>query len=170
MRDMKRKLLISTLALLVLVGLGPATAGAAEVGASGQCYDQDGSGGQDQATVNDDPSVTIPTVTGAANAVIALTDDPAKVPDGDGCDRYDCDNDPSTHIESCDTDGDGTPDKVARKDYLEVHAEGGGEQAQACYDEEVHAGQTYNCPTSPTGPGGTTLPTPGAVDAASLLI
>lgn len=167
---MQRKILMAAMAVMLLVAAWPGTAGAAEVGASGQCYDSDQSGGEDETAVNSSSGVTILSVTGTANALVALADDPSKVPSGNGCDRYDCDNDPDSHIESCDTDGDGVPDKQTRKDYLEVHAEGQGEQFQVCYDGQSHQGSTYACPTSPGGPGGPALPLPSTDDTASLLL
>lgn len=167
---MQRKILMAAMAVMLLVAAWPGTAGAAEVGASGQCYDSDKSGGQDETAVNTESGVTILSVTGTANAVVALVDEPSKVPSGNGCDRYDCDNDPESHLESCDTDGDGIPDKQARRDYLEVHAEGQGQSFQVCYDSEFHAGQEMNCPTSPGGPGGPALPLPPVDDTAGLLL
>lgn len=112
----------------VLLLAASAAAVPLEAGASGQCYDDAGDGGQDEARVavdSDDPAgaqVTLLTGTGTAAAVAELA------------------TSPNQHCENDDT-----------LDYLEVHARAGDAFAQACYDGAVRI--DGGCPTSPAGPG-----------------
>lgn len=122
-----RGILAAALGLGLLLGAS-AAALPVEVGASGQCYDDAGNGGQDEARValdSDDPAgaqVTVLSGTGAASALAELATSEAQ------------------HCENDDT-----------LDYLEVHARAGDDMVQACYDGAVLT--DGSCPTSPAGPG-----------------
>jgi hypothetical protein len=121
------RLLLLALAALALAS-APALGETLEAGASGQCYDDDGNGGQDEARAavdTDAPAsaaVTAPSVTGAAAAVAELA------------------TSPNQHCENDDT-----------LDYAEADARAGGTTVQVCYDGAVLT--DGSCPTSPAGPG-----------------
>lgn len=127
---MTAALLAVALALLPL----PAAL-AAPIGASGECYNSNGTqGGKDAVELDPDRPTdpTLPSGTGAANALVTFV---ATLPEG-GCPRYDC----------------GYPDKPAcqggrerRTDYLEAHAA----SAQVCYNSGAYV--DGRCPTRPHG-------------------
>lgn len=116
-------------ALLLAVAPGVA-AQSASVSVSGQCYDDDGSGGHDHASADSDGDVTVPTITGAVDALGALTDDPEAASNGNGCSEDYGDEDD--------------------QDHLSVTVTVDGETHQVCYDSELRT--DGSCPTSPPGP------------------
>lgn len=121
-----------------MVLMVPSVAADDLAGASGQCFDSDGSGGNAHLAVSDSGEVSHdgladadnadnnPPEGGAADALVALTDEDGSPEEGEGCTSEDAD----------------------QQDYLEVHAGG----AQVCYDGDVQTsepGQANPCPTRP---------------------
>ncbi len=118
-------------ALLLAVAPGVA-AQSASVAVSGQCYDEDNSGGHDSLSASSDGSYTLLTVTGTVDAVSALTDDPEAASSGNGCSEDYADS------------GDYSEDQ----DHLSVVVTAEGQSAEACYTGTV---ETSGCPSSPSG-------------------
>lgn len=120
-------------ALLLAVAPGVA-AQSASVAVSGQCYDEDNSGGHDSLSADSDGNVEVLTVTGTVDAVSALTDDPEAASNGDGCsENY--------------NDAEDSPGED--QDHLSATVTVEGETAQACYDSEVRT--DGSCPSQPYG-------------------
>lgn len=114
-----RTLLTTTLMITAL--LMPFASASYDIGVTGQCYEGDGTGGEDAAGVRGDtvPTVTVPTVTGAVNAVLALVAPPGEPQNGSGCTG---------------------PDADGSQDHVEAHAEadvGPSVSVEVCYDSEV---------------------------------
>ncbi|MBW3584216.1 MAG: hypothetical protein KY455_14090 [Euryarchaeota archaeon] len=118
---------------------------AEEVGLSGQCYNGDGTqGGKDELRVGTD-GVQLLSVLGAVNALAMFAVGSAEDANtGSACDRYDC----GPGFEDC----DGRPE---RKDYLEVHVDGGlAGYVQVCYEGKPTVSTSGPaCPHSPPGKG-----------------
>lgn len=140
---MHTRILILGFVAVMVAGASPAAATVVSAGASGQCYDTDGTGGQDSTRVTADTegstllSVKLLTVTGALAAVTQFVQGTIDAGE-DAC-----------------TNGDTT-------DYLEADASMDGTGVQVCYDGEghdglplaIHAGSgPAPCPTAPAGPG-----------------
>lgn len=125
---MQAKLLGVGLAIGLLLTALPAAADVIGVGASGQCYDAQGNGGQDEVRValdSHDPTaaqVTLLSGTGAAAGVVELATS----------ENQHCTNDDTY-------------------DYVEAGARAGDVAAQVCYDGAVLI--DGSCPTTPAGPG-----------------
>lgn len=124
---MNQKLIATTIAFSMLLFAAPTAVAAGTVGASGQCYDDNGDGGEGHVGVSQDGAETHgltdvsqddPTPS-TADAVVALANTNGNPSEGDACTDADDDSD----------DQDGT----AGADYLEVHV---GDN-QACYDGSV---------------------------------
>lgn len=123
-----REELIAVMIALSMTMIAPAAAAEDVAGASGQCFDDDGSGGDAHLAVNGSGGVAMDGLTdaspddptpGAADAVVALVDmngDPAS---GNGC----------------------TSQDSSQQDYVEAHA--GGQQV--CYNGSVNT--DGGCPT-----------------------
>lgn len=133
---MNRTLLVAMLAVCTML-MAPAASAADVVGASGQCFDEDGSGGDAHLAVTEDGDVEERGLTdvseedptpSAVDAVLALGNDDGNPEEGDACTDADDDTE----------DEDGT----AGKDYIEVHAAGN----QVCYDGSVQT-ESGSCPT-----------------------
>lgn len=133
---MKRTLIAATLALS-MIAMAPAAMAAGTVGASGQCYDDDGSGGDGHVGVSEDGSADTNGLTdvgaddptpSVADGVLAAANDNGDPSSGDVCTEADDDHD----------DEDGT----AGQDYIEVHAAGN----QVCYNGSVQT--DGSCATS----------------------
>lgn len=134
---MNRMLLAAVLALSLTIVASPSAMADDVAGASGQCFDNDGSGGEAYlAVTGDGPEQSgladtenpdnNPPEGGAVDALVALTDGNGDPAAGNGC----------------------TSDDADQKDYIEVHAAG----AQACYDGDVKtSGPSEDdvCPTRP---------------------
>lgn len=157
---MRGKLIAALLGLMLVLTVAP-TVSAAEVGASGQCWNDANDGGEDEASVSTEDGVTLPTITGAVFAVVTFVQ--GTIEDGNpgsACDFPDCGEEPNgpgaeDEDAACDED---SPD---RKDYLEVHVDASDEAGvyvQVCYDGEPHPSSpddasTQHCPEStPNGP------------------
>lgn len=155
---MRTKTTAALLALLLVLTVTP-TAAAAEVGASGQCWNSDDDGGQDEASVDTEDGVTIPSITGAVFAVATFVLGTAEDQDaGSACDYQDCGEETAGPGEGDEDDAcsDEDPD---RKDYLEVHvnatAEADDLYLQVCYDGEPHPNSNETDPTVQHCPHGT---------------
>lgn len=122
-------------ALMLAVAPGVA-AQSASVSVSGQCYDEDGSGGHDHLAANSEGEVTVLTVTGTVGALEALTDDPEAASNGNGC--------------SEDYQDPDTPGEEEDQDHLSVTVTVDGETLQVCYDSELRT--DGSCPSEPAGP------------------
>lgn len=121
---MRRTPIVTLIAVSLLVWTVPTAAADDLVGASGQCFDADGSGGNAHLAVTDDPDVertgladegdpgNNPPEGGAVDAVIALTDDDGEPAEGNGC----------------------TSEDEEKQDFLEAHVAG----QQVCYDGDVN--------------------------------
>lgn len=128
---MKRNLAVVAVALSMIVLMVPSAAAEDAAGASGQCFDDDGSGGDAHLAVTTDGEVSRdgladeenpennPPEGGAVDALVALTDDNGEPAEGNGC----------------------TSEDAEQQDYLEVHAAG----QQVCYNGDVVTNGT--CPT-----------------------
>lgn len=133
---MKRTLITAAIALSMFA-MVPSAAADDLAGASGQCFDADGSGGNAYLAVTEDGverdgladeenPENNPPEGGAVDALVALTDEDGSPEEGEGCTSEDAD----------------------QKDYLEVHAGG----AQVCYDGDVQTsepGEENACPHRP---------------------
>lgn len=117
---MDRRIIVTAIAVSLLAWTVPTAAADDVVGASGQCFDGDGSGGGGHLAVTDEPGAEekgLTDVSGddptssAADGVLALVDDDGNPEEGEGC----------------------TSEDEDQQDYLEVHAAG----QQVCYDGEV---------------------------------
>lgn len=121
------------LAVAMLLFTVPTAAAGDLAGASGQCFDDDGSGGNAHLAVTEEGNVersgladadnpeNNPPEGGAVDAVVALTDDNGEPESGNGCTAAD----------------------DSRQDYLEVHVNG----EQVCYDGDVNGPDSADCPT-----------------------
>lgn len=128
---MNRSLLVAAVALCMMMVTVPSAVADDVAGASGRCFDDDGSGGDAYLAVTDDPGVeqsgladeenpeNNPPEGGAVDALVALTDDNGEPTEGNGC----------------------TSDDAEQQDHLEVHA--GGQQV--CYNGDVVT--DGSCPT-----------------------
>jgi hypothetical protein len=136
---MRATLLLWALVLGTSVASAPAASEMLEAGASGQCYNPAGSGGEDEMRVAVDtadpltPAATAPSGTGAAAALVQVV----LFPTGNG---------------GC-TDPPGSPSP----DYLEAHASADGTMIQVCWDGASGGFGSVRvdggCPTSPAPPG-----------------
>lgn len=144
------KTILVFLVSLALLGFASTATAQDHVGLSGQCYNGDASeGGEDELRVYSNGEVVLfsgtdPTNPTSAGLVPALshfaTESVNDGNTGNACKRYDC-----KKQSDC-------PDQEPRYDYLEASVKVGGLFLQACYDGGA---QTHGeCPTSPTGPGG----------------
>lgn len=120
------------------------------VGASGQCYNGNGSeGGHDEVRVDTNSGLEaglepMPGEHGITDALVMFatgTIDDGGNP-GSACDRYDCFQTQA----QCEANG-----QDARYDYLEVDASAGAVAVQVCYNGG--ADLSGSCPKSPPGPG-----------------
>lgn len=127
-----REILLAMAVALSMTVIGPTVAADDIVGASGQCYDDDGSGGGGHLGVTEDGSVTVDGLTdvseddptpSVADAVLALVD-------GNG--------DPSESVFCTSTD---------TRAYIEAHAAGN----QVCFDNDIYT--DGSCPTRSTDTG-----------------
>lgn len=126
----KTPLYILLASVLMTVAFSGVAAQDAAVSVSGQCYDDDGSGGHDHLYADSDGDTEVLTVTGAVDAVTALTNDPEAASNGNGCSEdYGDDED---------------------QDHLSATVEVMGNSQQVCYDSEPRT--DGSCPTSPAGP------------------
>lgn len=131
---MKRTPLYVLLAGALLLAVAPGVAAqSASVSASGQCYDEDNSGGHDHLAADSNGTVEMLTVTGTVGALEALTDDPEAASQGEGC---------SENYE----DGENAP---GEQDHLSSTVTVDGETIQVCYDGELKTDNT--CPEEPHG-------------------
>lgn len=119
------------------------------VGASGQCYGEDGtSGGEDEVRVDTDSGIEsgldpVPGNHGVTDAVLELalgTAFPNAAPTA--CDQNDCYQSQG----ECAEQG-----HSARYDYLEVDATVAGNYVQVCYAGTIPPGTNNDCPHHPTG-------------------
>lgn len=157
---MRREVLLFVLAAGLVAASVPV--GAAEVGASGKCQDEDRNGGGFSIAVRDDPAdaVDAPTVDdvaalldGLASYALAVDVDPAQ-DDGDATDP--CPHDDDSNVPgSCDD-----PSCQAHPDYLEAHVDGDVAYAQVCvYHDGDRPTAALNtdadgaCPHEPRYPG-----------------
>lgn len=120
--------------VLAMAWVAPTTAAdTVGAGASGQCYDREGNGGQDEVrvVVNTDgppnPSVTLLSGTGAAAALAEFAAGAVESGGAGGCSNADT------------------------LDYVEADANVGAASAQVCYDGTARVDGA--CPRSPPGPG-----------------
>lgn len=116
-----REYLLAIALALSMTMIVPAAAADDVAGASGQCFDDDGSGGGGHVAVTDDPDASTSGLTDVSpddptpsvvDGVIALADGNGDPASGNGC----------------------TSEDSSQQDYLEVHAAGN----QVCYDGEVN--------------------------------
>lgn len=120
---MRRTLLVTAIAVSLLAWTVPTAAADDVAGASGQCFDDDGTGGNAHLAVTDGAEVertgladeenpdNNPPEGGAVDAVLALTDENGEPAEGNGC----------------------TSEDENEQDYLEAHVAG----QQVCYDGDV---------------------------------